>query len=271
MSGQAVDAGMGPADGSRSAGPPMIELAIALALLLIVAVLALSVAGVAQRRAVVTASARAVVQLAVVALALRGAFAHPMATVLIIAVMMSVAVATAARRLRPQPGALGAVALACLSGYAVTIAIVMGVPALSRELTTLVAVSGIVLGGSMTSATLTGRRLLAGLNERRDEVEGWLAIGATPRQAVRPIARQSVYEALVPALDQTRTVGLVTLPGAFAGALVGGADVALAARFQVVVLVGLLCAESVTATVLVHRLGAPTTLPTPPRGEQATT
>lgn len=239
----------------------MVGLSIAVALMLVVAVLSLTAAGVPQRRAVVTASLRAVVQLAVVALALRGAFARPVISVLVIAVMFSVAVWTASRRLRDQPGSLPPVALACLAGYSVTVAVIMGVPALSRGTETLVAVSGILLGGTMTAATLTGRRIHSGLVERHDEVEAWLALGATPRQAVLPIARQAVFEALVPALDQTRTVGLVTLPGAFAGALVGGADVATAAQFQIVVLVGLLCAESVTATVLAYALGAPAHLP----------
>jgi putative ABC transport system permease protein len=64
------------------------------------------------------------------------------------------------------------------------------------------------------------------------------------------------------ALDQTRTVGLVSLPGAFVGALLGGASAAGAARFQIVDLVGLLCAEAITATVLAWLLGAPLTLPT---------
>jgi putative ABC transport system permease protein len=115
----------------------------------------------------------------------------------------------------------------------------------------------------MTAATLTGRRLLDGLRRRRDEVEGWLALGATPRQAVLPIARAAVSEALVPAIDQTRTVGLVTLPGAFVGALFGGASAVDAARFQIVVLVGLLCAESITAVVIARLLGAPRVLPDP--------
>jgi putative ABC transport system permease protein len=113
----------------------------------------------------------------------------------------------------------------------------------------------------MTAATLTGRRLLSGLRSRRDEVEGWLALGATSRQAVLPIAREAAAEALVPAIDQTRTVGLVTLPGAFVGALLGGASAVAAARFQIVVLIGLLCAESITAVVLARLLGAPRTLP----------
>ena len=131
---------------------------------------------------------------------------------------------------------------------------------LDRSVRDLVAVSGIVIGGTMTAATLAGRRLIDGIRRRRDEIEAWLAIGATPRQAVREIARTAAGEALVPALDQTRTVGLVTLPGAFVGALLGGVGAAGAARFQLAVLVGLLCAESITVTVLVYRLGAPDVL-----------
>jgi ABC-type iron transport system FetAB permease component len=49
--------------------------------------------------------------------------------------------------------------------------------------------------------------------------------------------------ALVPALDQTRTVGLVTLPGAFVGVLLGGGTPLEAGAAQLLVLVGLLAAE----------------------------
>ncbi|HET6877812.1 MAG TPA: ABC transporter permease [Jatrophihabitans sp.] len=238
-----------------------LRVGIGLVLLLAIGVGALTLAGVHARRAMVTASARAVVQLSLVALALRGVFAAPVAAIAVLAVMYSVVVWTAGRRLRAHAGALAAVALSCAAGATVSIGIIVGLPVLSRDVRTLVAASGIVLGGTMTAATLTGRRISEGLRLRRAEVEAWLAIGATPRAAVRDIARSSVFEALVPALDQTRTVGLVTLPGAFVGALLGGVSAAEAAKFQIVVLVGLLCAEAVTASLLAYLLGAPARLP----------
>jgi putative ABC transport system permease protein len=240
-----------------------VRLAVGLLLLMGIALAVLTAAGVAQRRAVVTASVRAVVQLSVVALALRGVFAEPAFVVAAVSVMFGVATWTAGRRLRALPGAATAVVAACGAGALVTIGLICGLPILERSVRTLVAVTGIVVGGTMTAATLTGRRLLDGLRRRRDEVEGWLALGATPRQAVLPIARAAVSEALVPAIDQTRTVGLVTLPGAFVGALLGGASAVDAARFQIVVLVGLLCAESITAVVIARLLGAPRVLPDP--------
>ena len=58
---------------------------------------------------------------------------------------------------------------------------------------------------------------------------------------------------LVPGLDQTRTVGLVTLPGAFVGVLLGGGTPLQAGAAQVLVLVGLLAAQTITV-VVAHRL-----------------
>jgi hypothetical protein len=59
-------------------------------------------------------------------------------------------------------------------------------------------------------------------------------------------------EALVPALDQTRTVGLVTLPGAFVGMLLGGATPVQAGAVQVLVLLLLLAVETVAVAVVLE-------------------
>ncbi|HEX2903034.1 MAG TPA: ABC transporter permease [Jatrophihabitans sp.] len=242
-----------------------LRLALGIAILLGVTLAVLTWSGIPHRRAVSLAAVRAIVQLAFVAAVLRGVFAAPATVVAVLAVMFSVSVWTASRRLRPQADALASVALSCGLGSSLTIGLIVGLPVLSRDLRTLVAVSGIVFGGCMTAATLAGRRLHDALRRRRDEVEAWLSIGATPRQAVRAIAREAAFEAMVPGLDQTRTVGLVTLPGAFVGALLGGASATSAARFQVVVLIGLMCAQSITASMLVWRLGAPAALPADPQ------
>lgn len=237
------------------------RLGVGLAALIAIGVGALALARVPGGRGIVTASVRAVLQLAVVAAALRGVFAAPQLTVVVVAVMFCVATATAARRLRGLEGAGRATVIACGLGSAVVIAIVCGAGVLDRSARVLVAVSGIVLGGTMSAATLAGRHLREALVRRRDEVEAWLAIGATMRQATAECVRTAAGEALVPALDQTRTVGLVALPGAFVGALLGGASASDAAKFQVVVLVGLVCAEALTAVTLTYLLGAPRQLP----------
>lgn len=237
------------------------RLVLGLAALIGLGVGALALAGVPRRLAIVTASARAVLQLAFVAAALRGVFAAPALTVVVLGVMFAVATWTAASRLRGLEHAGRSTVIACGAGSATVIGIVWGGGVLDQSARVLVAISGIVFGGSMSAATLAGRLLREALIRRRDEVEAWLALGATMRQAAADCVRGAASEAMVPALDQTRTVGLVTLPGAFVGALLGGASAAQAAKFQIVVLVGLLCAEAITVVTLTYLFGSPRHLP----------
>jgi putative ABC transport system permease protein len=57
---------------------------------------------------------------------------------------------------------------------------------------------------------------------------------------------------MFPALDQTRSVGLVTLPGAFVGVLLGGGSPVQAGAAQVLVLIGLLAVETVAVLAAVE-------------------
>lgn len=204
---------------------------------------------------------RGAVQLAVVGLALRGVLSAPPTVAAALAVMLTTAVWTAGRRLSGLEGGQRAAAIACSLGGGIALTVVFALGVLPFQARYLVALGGIVIGNTMTGATLSGRLLLAGLRARREEVEAWLSLGASMRQAVRDVASAAAAEALVPTMDQTRTTGLVTLPGAFIGALLGGASPLQAARFQLVVLAAILAAQSIVAVTVVRLLGAPRTLP----------
>ncbi len=115
-----------------------------------------------------------------------------------------------------------------------------------------VPVAGILTGGAMAATVLGGRRALDELVVRRGEVEAGLALGLLPRDAVLEVVRPVAGEALIPALDQTRTVGLVTLPGTFVGSLLGGATPVEAGAVQVLVLIALLLVHAVAVAVTVE-------------------
>lgn len=179
----------------------------------------------------------------------------------VLVVMLAAATYTSTRRLRALDRPARAVVPALTTGAATALVVVFAVGVLPFSARYVIALGRIVIGNAMTAATLAGSNLVAGLRARREEVEAWLSLGATPRQAVLDVARRAAGEALVPAIDQTRTTGLVTLPGAFIGALLGGASPVQAARFQLVVLVSIMAAQAITAVGVVHILGAPATLP----------
>ena len=203
-------------------------------------------------RAVTTAAARAVLQLALVALVITAVLSHLLWSLLFALVMFAVAVLTSARRVG-APDAWPWVAVALASGVVPVLAVVF----LSRTVpwngASLVPLAGIVIGGTMSAHSLLGRRVFAALREERGSYEAALSLGLPRPAAITEVVGRRLPEALVPGLDQTRTVGLVTLPGAFVGVLLGGGTPVQAAAAQVVVLVGLLAAQTITV-VVAHQL-----------------
>jgi putative ABC transport system permease protein len=206
--------------------------------------------GLGQDRAVLVAAARAVVQLAVVSAVLVAVVRSLLLSALFVLLMVAVATVTAAGRVTGRtvraPGRLprlGAVALAVVGGAAPVVALVLGSGTVPIRGEAVIPVAGILIGGAMTATSLAGRRVRDELTARRGEVEAALALGFLPRDAVLMVGRPVASTALVPGLDQTRTVGLVTLPGAFVGVLLGGGTPVDAGATQILVLVGLLAAQ----------------------------
>ena len=197
---------------------------------------------------------RGTLQLLAISLVLSGIITDPFWVAVALMVMFVAAVATVTRRLGTTGRTVVAVAGALGLGVAVTLTIVFGTGAIEFSPRYVLAIGGIVIGNAMSIATLSGRRFREALAERWDEVEGWLALGARPREATRELARRAVYFAMIPTTDQTKTTGLVTLPGAFVGAIFGGASPLEAGRFQIVVLAGILCAGSLAAVTLMYQL-----------------
>jgi len=151
------------------------------------------------------------------------------------------------------------------AGVLVATAIVFGTGALELTPRYALAIGAIIIGNAMSIATLSGRMFTGAVIDHWDEVEGWLALGATPRQSTIHLARRAVREALIPSIDQTKSTGLVVLPGAFVGAIFGGISPLQAGRFQIVVLAAIMAAGALTAALIVVWMGAVRTKPAPLR------
>lgn len=230
---------------------PSPALAVLVVLLTLAAVAAVGAAGLPLRRDVAVAALRAAAQLAavstVIVLVLRS-FAW---TALFLTAMFAVAAVTAAQR----TGAVGgwrSTAPPLAAGTLPVVAAVSASGVVPWSPASLLPVTGIILGGSMVATTLAVRRMTDELRSRVGEYEAALALGLLPREAVLEVARPAAGLALVPGLDQTRTVGLVTLPGAFVGVLLGGGSAAEAGAAQLLVLVGLLAAQSLAVLTSVE-------------------
>lgn len=228
---------------------PEPRLGVALVLLAGLAVAASALAGLGSGRATLTAAGRAVLQLTVLAAVLTTVLSSLTLSALFVAVMACVAAATAGRRItRGRTGAAWAL-VPVLAGVGPVLAVVLGAGVVPPSGLGLLPIAGIVIGGTMTATALAGRRALDELRTRAGEYEAALSIGLDVRQAGLEVCRPASALALMPPLDQTRTVGLVTLPGAFVGVLLGGGSAADAGAAQLLVLVGLLAAETIAVAV----------------------
>ena len=92
-------------------------------------------------------------------------------------------------------------------------------------------------------------------------IETRLALGVPVQAALAGAVRGAATTGLIPLLDQTKNVGLVTLPGTFVGLVLGGASPGEAARVQLTVLLALLAVEVVAALAVARLVVAGLTAP----------
>jgi putative ABC transport system permease protein len=249
--------------------PGTVPIGATLAVVLVV--LTLTAAGLARLGglpvwgAVIRANARAVLQLTVVSLVIVGVLRSWWLTAAFGVLMYGVAAFTSGRRIGASPAGppraatpwrIGAGTPAALlaigAGVAPVLAVLLSTGLVPVVPVAVVPIVGILVGGAMTATSLSGRRALDELTSRYGEYEAALALGFTERDAALEVCRPPAAQGLVPALDQTRTVGLVTLPGAFVGALLGGAGPVQAGAIQLLVLVALLAVETTAVLVVVE-------------------
>ncbi|WP_319450211.1 MULTISPECIES: ABC transporter permease [unclassified Mycobacterium] len=189
------------------------------------------------------AGVRAAIQLAGVALVLAAAMMRLWSSVLVLAVMFVVATVTAARRSEADRGSRW-LATALATGMAAVIPLLLVSRVVPLTGVAIVPVFGIVLGGTMTAVAMASRRALDTLRMRAGEVEAALSLGFSERDSRMEVIDRPLVDALIPNLDQARTAGLVTLPGAFVGVLLATGSATQAAAVQVLVLISLLLSQA---------------------------
>ncbi|MFZ2510417.1 MAG: ABC transporter permease [Gordonia sp. (in: high G+C Gram-positive bacteria)] len=203
---------------------------------------------------------RAAGQLAVLAAVLALVIASLWASAAFVLLMSGVAAWTSAGRMLPERNWASAGwrvhatnAARCLLPVAAPTAVVVIALVLSGVLPptglAVIPTAGIMLGGAMNTTSLAGRYAYQALRDRHGEVEAALSLGLSDSEAREMIVRPAAASALIPGLDQTKSVGLVTIPGAFVGMVLGGASVAAAAVMQLFVLIALLGVSSVALVV----------------------
>ena len=200
-------------------------------------------------REITIAAARAGAQLTAVGAILLLVFTHagPAGAAGWLTLMVLIAGQVAARRARGLPGALPVATGAVAAGTAATVGTLLALGVISPQPRVVIPVGGMVVSGAMTAAAVTLTRLREEAAAGRPAIEARLSLGLPATQAFRPHLHAALRTALIPSIDSTKTVGLISLPGAMTGLILAGVSPLTAIRYQIVVMYMLVAAAALAA------------------------
>jgi UDP-glucose/iron transport system permease protein len=195
-----------------------------------------------QEKDLLIASLRMVVQLLAVGYLLHLVFQidNPWPIILILMVMVGFAIQTVASRVKEKmPRFYRIVSISILVGCGVTTfffcQVVIGLSPW-YDPRYLIPLAGMIIGNSMTGASLAAERLASEMKERRDEIETALCLGATSRMAAREIVQGAFRAALIPSINSMAAMGIVLLPGMMTGQILSGTEPIIAVKYQIAIM-----------------------------------
>ncbi len=118
----------------------------------------------------------------------------------------------------------------------------------------LIPLAGMVIGNSMTGASLAAERLSSEFRERREEIETALSLGGTVQLAAQSAVSSAFRAALIPSVNAMAAMGLVFLPGMMTGQILSGTEPLIAVKYQIAIMCVITGSVALT-TFLILRLG----------------
>ncbi|XP_077213709.1 protein ALUMINUM SENSITIVE 3-like [Tasmannia lanceolata] len=198
---------------------------------------------------------RAFLQLSVIGFVLQFIFTQKNIGWILLAYLFMVSVAgyTAGQRAKHVPRGKYVAGASIMAGTSVTMFLLLLLRVFPFTPRYIIPVAGMMVGNAMTVTGVTMKRLRDDIKTQKSLVETALALGATPRQATLQLVKRALTIALSPVLDNAKTVGLISLPGAMTGLIMGGASPLEAIQLQIVVMnmmIGAATVSSITSTYL---------------------
>lgn len=232
-----------------------LDLAVVYGLVLLVIGLA-RLRGIGQERDMLIASLRMVVQLLALGYVLHLVFAisSPAPVLLILVIMAVFSVQAVAARVKDRmPNFYRVVGVAIFIGCGGATfffcSLVIGLTPW-YDPRYLVPLAGMIIGNSMTGASLAAERLAAEMQDRREEIETLLCLGASSRQAAREAVRSAYRAALIPSINAMAAMGIVFIPGMMTGQILSGTDPIIAVKYQIAIMCVITGSVAVTSLLI---------------------
>ncbi len=205
-------------------------------------------------RELVVAAGRAAVQLVTAGALLRVLFQRPslLGPAGWLLGMVIIAGQVAGRRGAGLPQARLAATGGVAASTVGTLFVLLAGRVIAAEARVIVPVGGMIVSSAMLAAGGALRRLDDEVRQSRPAIEARLSLGQSGRQAILPYQRSALRTALIPAIDSTKVVGLISLPGAMTGLILAGISPLTAIRYQIVVMYMQLASTAIAALIAVR-------------------
>ena len=192
---------------------------------------------------------RAVIQLFAVGYVLQFIFRlrNPAVTTLIVLFMIFNAAFNAAKRGKGIKNGILISFLSILVGAGATLSVLVLSGAVRYEANQIIPISGMIISNAIVAIGLCYRQLTGDFKSRRNEVEIKLSLGADLLPASMDILRDSIRTGMVPTIDSTKTLGIVSLPGMMTGLILAGTSPLMAIRYQIMVTFMLLSTTAISS------------------------
>lgn len=118
---------------------------------------------------------------------------------------------------------------------------------ITTEAREFITIGGMIVGNAMNIYALVVSRFKDDVKLRREEIEGYVALGAPLREALHSSILASVKQALIPVVNNLQTVGIVLIPGIMSGMILAGADPLEAVSYQLVIMYMILAISLLTS------------------------
>lgn len=203
-------------------------------------------------RDIIIGTVRAAIQLIAVGYVLHTIFqldSWPL-ILLMLTVMITVATFNARKKGNGLPGIGWRIAIAITTTEILTMGLLLGLKIIHSTPQYIIPISGMIIGNGMVVSGLFFNRLQSELETRREEINVYLALGATSKQAISRVMQNTVKASMLPTIDGMKTVGLVQLPGMMTGMIVAGANPIEAVRYQILIMYSFTSAAAVTSILL---------------------
>ncbi|XRO75656.1 ABC transporter permease [Methanocaldococcus sp. 28A] len=111
---------------------------------------------------------------------------------------------------------------------------------------------GMVIGNTMNTIHLALDKIIDLVKSERDILWGYLALGATEIEALKPFIKNAVKSAIIPQMNRTKSVGVIFIPGAMVGMLLSGANPLYAAEIQIIIMWMILSSAVISGVLICY-------------------